>query len=394
MNNRARENATLSFMKPEGRGSVEETFFPWMLTVGRFRNEGLPADLADGLQDIVNDLDPSRADLEQYLNVSWGEGIMRYEAHLGFDPVRRIGFTLPFRRLDEKVLEDNSSFQIRKDVYGKTVKLIKATGLEIELEYTIGTAEDWQSLKSIAESELETFYTDENIRQAYEPLRAGHERGDYSLRLNLEGFFWTPRDMMGVEAYMLAFYDCPELIHDINTYILHVYMEKLVKVLDILPVDVVYIMEDLSGKNGPMISPSQFDEFIGAYYKKLVPVIKAKGVRHVIVDTDGDFLELIPNFIAAGIEGFLPMDVNAGMDIVQVRREYPELKFIGGFNKLCIADGKNAIDQEFSRLMPVIRQGGYIPGCDHQVAPSTSLENYCYYISKLKEAMLQGGADI
>jgi hypothetical protein len=33
-----------------------------------------------------------------------------------------------------------------------------------------------------------------------------------------------------------------------------------------------------------------------------------------------------------------PMDVNAGMDIVAVRQEYQELKFIGGYNKLEISN--------------------------------------------------------
>ena len=153
-------------------------------------------------------------------------------------------------------------------------------------------------------------------------------------------------------------------------------------------------MEDLSGKNGPMISPELFDEFVGSYYKRLIPVLKKKGVKHVFVDTDGDFYKLIPNFIKTGVDGFLPMDVNAGMDIVKVRGEFPSLKFIGGFNKLCISSGKEAIDKEFERIMPVIRQGGYIPGCDHQVAPSASLENYKYYIQRLKHAMEQAGEDI
>jgi hypothetical protein len=52
-----------------------------------------------------------------------------------------------------------------------------------------------------------------------------------------------------------------------------------------------------------------------------------------------------------------------------------------------------AIDEEFNRILPIIRQGGYVPGCDHQVAPSTTLENYQYYIMRLKEAMIQAGAD-
>ena len=115
-------------------------------------------------------------------------------------------------------------------------------------------------------------------------------------------------------------------------------------------------------KNGPMISPELFDEFIGSYYKRLIPVLKSKGVKHMFVDTDGDFKKLIPNFIESGVEGFLPMDVNAGMDVPTVRKEFPNLKFIGGFNKICIAEGKDAIDREFERIITVVRQGGYIPG--------------------------------
>ena len=150
-------------------------------------------------------------------------------------------------------------------------------------------------------------------------------------------------------------------------------------------------MEDLSGKNGPMISPECFEEFVGAYYRKIIPLLKEHGVKNVFVDTDGDFEQLIPYFMDAGVDGFLPMDVNAGMDIVKVRERFPQLKFIGSFNKLEIAKGKEAIDREFQRLLPVIRSGGYIPGSDHQVAPSTSLENYKYYIKRLTEAMGQCG---
>ena len=38
--------------------------------------------------------------------------------------------------------------------------------------------------------------------------------------------------------------------------------------------------------------------------------------------------------------GSLPMDVNAGVDIVEVR-EMLKLKFIGSFNKLCVAEGES-----------------------------------------------------
>ncbi len=109
----------------------------------------------------------------------------------------------------------------------------------------------------------------------------------------------------------------------------------------------------------------------------------------MFVDTDGDFTRLIPNFTSSGVDGFLPVDVNAGVDIVDVRRHFPDVKFIGGFNKLEILKGPEAIDREFKRLEPVIRQGGYLCGIDHQAAPGTPYAYYQYYIKRLGEVMAE-----
>jgi hypothetical protein len=392
--NREREYQTLNFGHPEDRGAVEETFYPWVLTTNRFKTEGMPAEIADGAKDITNNIVGNKANQgEKYLPVNWGEGVMAYENYLGFDPVRRIHFVLPFRRFEEKVIEETPDHVIKQDIYGR--QTIKKADSELELDYkpVISGQDDWDRLKERAAGELEKYFTDELIRQTYGPLVEGHERGDYSIRLNIEGFFWVPRELMGIEAHLYAFYDEPELMHDINDYILQVYQTKLMDVIRLVRPDVVYFMEDLSGKNGPMVSGDCFDEFVGAYYRQLVPMMKEAGVGSVMVDTDGDFSLMIPHFMDAGIEGFLPMDVNAGMNIVKVREQFPTLKFIGSFNKLEIAKGPEAIEREFQRILPVIRQGGYIPGSDHQVAPSTSLENYRYYIGRLKEYMKQAGAD-
>ncbi|CUO80126.1 hypothetical protein MCI89_10130 [Muricomes sp. OA1] len=395
MTNREREQATLNFQKPEGRGTVAETFYPWVLTTNRFKEEGMPAEIADGAKDITNNIVGNKANqTEKYLAAEWGQGVMEYEQYLGFDPVRRIHFVLPFRRFEEKIIEETPEHIIKQDIYGRQV--LKNTGSDLELDYkpVIETMEDWENLKSHAEKELEAYFSDKQIEAAYGHLAEGHDRGDYSIRLNIEGFFWVPRELLGIEAHMYAFYDEPELLHAINDYILEIYRTKLLKVIDLVQPDVIYFMEDLSGKNGPMVSPDCFEEFVADYYRALIPLFKEHGVGNVFVDTDGDFARLIPNFMDAGVDGFLPMDVNAGMDIVEVRKQFPKLKFIGSFNKLEIAKGPAAIDKEFDRILPVIRGGGYIPGSDHQVAPSTSLENYKYYIKKLRKIMEQAGADL
>lgn len=174
-----------------------------------------------------------------------------------------------------------------------------------------------------------------------------------------------------------------------SRFVTDVYKEKLEGILKIVTPSVVFFEEDLSGKNGPMISPATFEEFISPYYRELVPFLRERGVQNVIMDTDGDFTVMIPKILECGLDGVLPVDVNAGVDIVKVREQYPTLKFIGGFNKLSIIDGEEAIEKELDRLRPVIKQGGCIICTDHQAAPHTPLKYYQYYSRRLKEVMAE-----
>lgn len=47
--------------------------------------------------------------------------------------------------------------------------------------------------------------------------------------------------------------------------------------------------------------------------------------------------------------------------------------------------GEDAMRKEFKRLLPVIKQGGYLLSVDHQTPPEVSLEQYRLYVSLLKE---------
>lgn len=387
MNTAERLIKTLNFEKMEEGGAFLETFFPWTLTVDRWREEGLPSKFTPDY------LYPKAEDRSRrYFNDLMTEPVYEYEQFLGLDGVKRMSFRIPFKCFDEEIVEETQEYTIKLDEDGWKRQYFKNRDLVKDIRPVIQDEADWESLKKKICYELDHYCTEEKLKEIYGKYQEGHEKGEFSIRFRASGFFWTSRELLGVEEQLLAFYEMPELLHEINTFILEKYLEYFDKIFSIIQPEVLLFEEDLSGANGPMISPDMFDEFVGSYYEKLVPFLKKKGVKNVFVDTDGDFRQLIPNFLRVGIDGFLPMDVNAGMDIVEVRKEFPNVKFIGAFNKLAIAQGKEAIDQEFQRLLPVIRQGGYVPGADHQVAPSTSLEDYRYYLKKLKEVMKQAGA--
>ena len=144
------------------------------------------------------------------------------------------------------------------------------------------------------------------------------------------------------------------------------------------------IAEDMSYNNGPMISEGLFNEFIKPYYEILIPEIKKHGTR-VFVDSDGDINKVIPWFVGAGVEGILPLERQAGVVLERIRAAWPDFLLLGGFDKMCMFKGKEAIEAEFERMLPVIRKGRYLPGMDHQTPPGTTIENYRIYVELLKK---------
>ena len=75
----------------------------------------------------------------------------------------------------------------------------------------------------------------------------------------------------------------------------------------------------------------------------------------------------------------------AGVDIVALTKQYPDFKFIGGFDKTVMKNGEEAMRKEFERIFPAIKQGNYVPCVDHQTPPDVTLENYRLYIKLLRE---------
>jgi uroporphyrinogen decarboxylase len=109
-------------------------------------------------------------------------------------------------------------------------------------------------------------------------------------------------------------------------------------------------------------------------------------VDAIFVDTDGNCWKLIAPFLEAGVTGLFPFEVNSGMDVVEVRKAFPQLLIQGGLDKLKIAQGKEAVAAELDAKLPAMLQaGGYIPFMDHLVPPEVSWENFCYYRERLND---------
>jgi len=211
-------------------------------------------------------------------------------------------------------------------------------------------------------------------------------RGEAVVWCTIEGFFWFPRPVMGFEKLMFAFVDQPELMHQINSDLLEFNLGLLDQILKVCVPTFMTVAEDMSYNHGPMISKQTFEEFIAPYYRRLLPRLREREIMPFI-DTDGDITLLVPWFEELGVDGFLPLERQAGVDGMQLRRRYPRLRMIGHFDKMTMNRGEAAMRAEFERLAPLMRTGGFIPSVDHQTPPGVSLKEYGVYLRLLKECM-------
>ena len=206
--------------------------------------------------------------------------------------------------------------------------------------------------------------------------------GETVVWITLEGAFWYPRTLFGIEPHLFAFYDYPDLMKRMLDDLTEFHIRVLDEFCQICVPDFMTFGEDMSYNHGPMLSAEQFEEFMAPYYRVMVPELVKRGIVP-IVDTDGDVTTAIPWFTGLGMKGFLPLERMAGIDVNVIRQNHPDLLMIGAYDKNVMHLGEARMRQEFERLLPVMRQGGFIPGVDHQTPPAVSYQDYQLY-SKLQ----------
>ncbi len=188
----------------------------------------------------------------------------------------------------------------------------------------------------------------------------------------------------GIEEHLYAFYDLPDLMHRMNRDLVAHHLKIIDKVCEHTTPDFMTFAEDMSYNNGSMLSKELFDEFMKPYYQMVIPKLKEKGIK-VIIDSDGDISVPCKWFEEAGIEGILPLERQAGVDIAQLRKDHPKQIYIGAYDKMVMNKGEDEIGTEFERLLPVAKKGGFLISCDHQTPPGVSLEQYKIYLKLFKE---------
>ena len=96
---------------------------------------------------------------------------------------------------------------------------------------------------------------------------------------------------------------------------------------------------------------------------------------------------MFDDFIEMGLDSYNPLEAKAGLDVVELRRQYGHrMGFCGNINALSWATVPMAeLKAEALRKLNAAKGGGYIFQSDHSVPSNVSAERYEYVINLVRE---------
>lgn len=315
---------------------------PWHTTVARWKKEGFPDD----------------ADVSEYF---------------GFE-FRGFGIDGSFM-LPEKVVEETDEYVITTNKNGATLKNWKNKTSTPELVgFTLTTPKIWNELKPRLEFKPERIYWNSD-KECYNKCRQMGLFVHVALVIGYDELSTT----VGPETLLPAMLTEPEWVYDMFKTFIDL---KIACVEEMLAAgyqfDGAFIYDDLGYRNGPFFSKQIYKELLMPHHKRLCDFLHSKGWK-IILHSCGNVKELIPQLIEAGIDCLQPLEVKAGMDLIELKKAYGDkLAFMGGIDvRKMAAEDPRVIEEEIASKVSFAKKGGgYIFHSDHSIPDNVSLTQY------------------
>jgi uroporphyrinogen decarboxylase len=208
------------------------------------------------------------------------------------------------------------------------------------------------------------------------------------LGLHCGSLFGQIRDVLGIEGVSYLYADDEPLFREIIDAVGEICCRNVALALTSgVRFEFAHFWEDICFKNGPLVSPAVFREYVGPHYRRITQLVTAHGIDIVSLDCDGMIDALIPTWFENGVNTMFPIEVGTwGASIAPWRAQYGRgLRGVGGMNKTVLAHDRAAVDAEVERLRPLVALGGYIPCPDHRLAPDAKWDLVRYYCDRMRK---------
>jgi hypothetical protein len=187
-------------------------------------------------------------------------------------------------------------------------------------------------------------------------------------------------DVMGIDLFSFFNYDSPEVMEEFLELNETRTLKWIEAVAGLKFSPVILIAEDFATKQGPLFGPDIMDKYYYPHLKALTGKWHSYGYK-VLCHSDGNWKKVIPELIASGIDGFYCLEPSCGMDIVELKAQYPEMVWAGGLDGVDLMErGTPAqVRTEVIRHISgtdVLQAGGMFLGSSSEINPPIKPENF------------------
>ena len=326
----------------------------WPETMERWYSEGLPRE----------------ADVHQYLHA---------------DPLSaNIGINVWLHPMfEEEVLQETDEYRILRDVEGVVSQQWKHQScIPHFIDFTLKDAGNWPEYKKRLQPDPARIPADLDVQIA------AAEASGLPICFNCSSMMGWIRNWMGVENMCYLMYDERDVYADMVMTLADLTCWAIDQVFPRMhtPADYAWSWEDICGRSGPLVSPDIFDQCVAPGYRKIRAKLEEYGTRLYGVDSDGDVTQLAGHWLDAGVNIQFPIEVGVWKgDAREFRKRYgKELRVIGNFDKLTLEQDHNAVEAEIQRLLPLVKEGGFLLMPDHLITPGVALDDYRWYLDRIR----------
>jgi len=304
---------------------------PWAATVERWQREGMPADVS----------------FVDYFDL---DHVARFRVDNG-------------PQYEERTLSENEAEKVYTSSWGVTMKQWKHAASTPEfLAHTVVDPKSWQAAKARMIPSRD--------RIPWDYLAANYpiwrQKGYW-----IEGILWFGFDVthswfVGTERVLLALAENPAWIRDMIETELETDLALWDMVWDAgYHFDSVFWYDDMGYKGHQFFSMRTYRNILKPCHQRAIDWAHKRGIK-AHLHSCGDVRPFVPELISMGLDALNPLEVKAGMNPIELKREFgKDLVLHGGINAV-LWDQPEAIREEMLRVVPVVKEsGGYIFSSDH-----------------------------
>jgi len=316
---------------------------PWATTIARWHKEGLPAD-------------SNPADYFGYEFVGFGADLT---------------LQLPTERVEE-----TDEYVVERNANGALVMNWKHRTSTPEMRaFTVTTREKWQELRDRYTYNDSRIDTDQGLKDNH----AARDAGKFVTYSAAIGYDKT-QGIVGSENLLMAMATDPDWAEEMFAMGVDLAIDCARAMLKAgYRFDAAFAYDDNGYRNATLFSSAMYRKLLFAHHKRFCDFFHELNLP-VILHSCGRVREFVPNYIEAGFDVLQPIEVKAGMDLLELKHTFGDrLALMGGIDVRCMSDPDPAvIEREIAGKIPIAKAGGgYIYHSDHSVPDDVSFEQYC-----------------